>query len=811
MSSMRAHPWLPSDTLRVVEVHYYRVPRERWDLMLLRARQSGANGISTYVPWVHHAPRSGSTDLTGTTLPERDLVGFVQACEDAGLGVIVKPGPFCDSEMIGGGVPTWLIEAHPEWWAVRHDGDPYRHGDSDDPRLGYDHPGAQAAAAEWLRAVAEAVAPFANGTLWAVQVDNEAPGDGMWIHEDGRAPSPIRADLADPARWQTFLERRYGSAAALDAAWGTSFGSFDAVPFPGEWDRPGSVESVRRWIDLDRFADEQVASGLSAYAAAVRSVLPDVPLFHDWLCMPWRLSGMLVDPNVLADTCEWVGQNVYAEGVDPADMIAGTAWYRMNDAEYVHHAWWRTRLCDALSPPGYPHLVPEISARQAFYLQCSLIGGMDAPCIYMLHSSEPEPAGVGAFQRWAEEAPVLPDGTVLPWWWNLRCLFLCLEAGGADLAAAPLGGRVGIVYDHAGERLARWSGLIPGAGLDHAPGLAATASRANSSEAGMRVAEALVGRDVPFRVVVASRHVPDDLEVVVVPDLSVLSRPAFDALAALEAERPGAVRLAGAAPEFDEDLRPLPPVPFAPVTAGLLDGPLEGPAGVDIAVRTGPSGRRYVTVVNRGRDRCSLSVEGLEVVAAGASVTWFALAGPVDAPQVVAAMLHGEEAAVGPVRSAQGQVAVALRDDGSGPVWHVLADERTRVVLPGTAGAEVHRVLLDGRAVATPGALGPDGSLAVVHLDDEGQTDRYLVGAGPAVEASVRESLRPVEQFLMTTLTLAEAEAAALGRTAADVVHAVRRIRSRVAAGSATAAEEAELPALTRIAGRMNDIRLGVS
>mgnify|MGYP003342160314 CR=1 FL=1 len=79
-----------------------------------------------------------------------------------------------------------------------------------------------------------------------------------------------------------------------------------------------------------------------------------------------------------------------------------------------------------LSLPGRPHLVPEISARQAFYLQCCLVGGMDAPCIYMLHSSDPEPVAIGAFERWAEEAPILPDGTAMPWWVNMRSLFLCL-------------------------------------------------------------------------------------------------------------------------------------------------------------------------------------------------------------------------------------------------------------------------------------------------------------------------------------------------------------------------------------------------
>ena len=806
-----AHPRLPADTLRIVEIHYYRVPVERWELMLLRARQSGANGVSSYIPWVHHEPRPGELDLTGTTAPERDLVGFVRRCEEAGLGFVAKPGPFCDSEMIGGGVPPWLLEAHPDWWAVRHDGEPYRHGDSEDPRLGYDHPAAQDAAAGWLRAVAEALVPFADRNLWAVQVDNETPGDGMWIHEDGRAPSPIRADLADPGRWRDFLVARYGGVEALNAAWGTSYTDLSGVPLPTAWDRPSDVEGLRRWIDLDRFADAQVASGLAAYAAALAEVLPGVPLFHDWLCMPWPLSGMLVDPVVLADTCGWIGQNVYAEGVDPAAAIAGTAWYRMDDAEYVHHAWWRTRLCHALSPPGYPHLVPEISARQDFYLQCSLAGGMDAPCIYMLHSSEPEPVGVGAFQRWAEEAPVLPDGTVFEWWWNLRCLFLCLQAGGADLAGSPLPAEVAVVHDHAGERVARWGGVIPGAGLDHAPELRDLAAAANSAAAGMAVAEDLVRRGVPFDVVVPARDLPGGHRTLLVPDVAVMSRAAWEALVAVEARHPGTVRLVGRRPGLDEDLCPLPAADFAPVDDALFGGPGPRPEGVDVAVRTGASGRRYVTVVNRTHRDVSTEVEGIGVRAGPASVTWFALDGAPGAARVTAALLHGDDAAVGPVGCSQGQAAVALLDGPAGPVWHVVSQERAWVTLPDAAGRSVTRITLAGSVLPSEVPLGADGRLRAVHQDDHGQTDRHLVGRPDAVAAAAADVAGQVVHFMETTLLAAEAEAAHLGCSAAEVVHAVRRTRSRILAGTATPEEVERLPGLTRVAARMNDIRLGVS
>ena len=809
-----AHPALPDDTIRAVEVHYHRVPHHRWELMLLRAVQSGANAVSTYVPWIHHAPEPAVLDLTGATAPERDLVGFVERCAAHGLGFIAKPGPFCDSEMLGGGVPTWLIEAHPDWWAVRHDGRPYRHGDSDDPRLSYDHPDALAASCDWIRSVCEVLEPFAPtegrpGALWAVQIDNEAPGDGMWIHEDGVAPSPIRADLADVHRWRAFLADRYGGVETLDRAWGTSHGSLDEVALPGPWDAPATLEDLRRWLDLDRYADHQVATGLGAYAAAVREVLDDrVPLFHDLLCMPWPLAGLLIDPTVLADTCGWVGQNVYAEGVDPERMIAGTAWYRMNDEEYVHHAWWRTRLCHTLSPAGLPHLVPEISARQAFYLQCALVGGMDAPCIYMLHASEPEPVGVGAFERWAEEAPVLPDGTVLEWWWNLRCLFLCLAAGGPDLAASPLEAPVAIVADHAGERLARWAGPIAGAGWPDGAPPAAPAAGSNTSAAGIRLARRLVDAGVPFDVVTADRDRLDGYELVIVPDTRVLSRVARDRLARLASTRPGCVVLDGAPPELDEDLEPLEPL-VAPSVPDLdrLPGRRATPAGVDVGVRTGPSGRRYVTVVNRTTDRVALDADGVSVAAGAASVTWFAH----DRGEVVAALLHGEDASVGSVTSSQGQVAVARMDGPDGaPVWHVVAEERTRVRLPGLGdGAVAVRATLAG-AVIDLGPIDPAG-LRFVHLDDAGRTDRVLVGDPAAARAAADATVAPVVEYIVGALARVEADAAELGLSGAEVVDRIRRIRSARIAGTAGPEDLELLDRLMPIAARANDIRLGVS
>jgi len=820
---VNAHPALPEDTLRIVEIHYFRIPRERWELMILRARQSGANGISAYIPWIHHEPTPGTVDLSGSTLAERDLVGFVTLCADAGLGFIAKPGPFCDSEMLGGGVPTWLIAQHPDWWAIRHDGEPYRHGDSYDERLSYDHPEAHAAAADWLCSVAEALEGFVGRNLWAFQIDNETPGDGMWIHDDDGEASPLRGDFASVGRWQQFLAHRHGTIEALNASWDAQFGSFEDVRYPDEWSAPESAEQMRRWIDLDRFADHQMASGLSAYANAVQSVLAHrVPLFHDWLCMPWRLSGMLVEPGVLADTCDWVGQNVYAENVDPTDMIAGTNWYKMNDAEYIHHAWWRTRLCHTLSPAGMPHLVPEISARQAFYLQCSLVGGMDAPCIYMLHSSEPEPEGIGAFQRWAEEAPVLPDGNVFEWWWNMRCLFLCLEAGGGDLAGSPLSASVAIAYDHAGERLARWAGEIPGAGFPEGSELGALCAASNTSAAGLEVAHHLVAAMIEFDVVDATRSPLDRYEVIIVPDVRVLSRAASDALSIAAASGTNVIWV-GTPPSHDEDLHELGPnlaeaTPLTSIATTVLAATTHRSTwdhrsalpGLDLGVRGGARGRRYVTVVNRSRQSRSGVFETIPLDTNPASVTWFAL----DGDRIVAAMLHGDDARVGTIECSQGQCAVAfLSRSGANPplgnesgAWHVISQERAWITIPAAAGRQMWRVMLAGRVIDV-GTVPADGRFRFVHQDDDGQTDRYVLGDRAHADAVSA----PVNHFFETTLAAAEAESNAVDVPSHEASHRIRRIRSAIVAGTAIPAERALLDHLTRIAGRTNDIRLGES
>lgn len=128
-------------------------------------------------------------DFTGAIDPQRNLLRFVRLCDSLGLRLILKPGPFVDAELLGGGIPLWLLQNYPEIHARRADGDLWRQSDSNAPRAWYLHPVYLAAARRWIDVFSTAMLPFQHpsGPIIALQADNEIPGDGMLPAEIGRA------------------------------------------------------------------------------------------------------------------------------------------------------------------------------------------------------------------------------------------------------------------------------------------------------------------------------------------------------------------------------------------------------------------------------------------------------------------------------------------------------------------------------------------------------------------------------------------------------------------------------------------------
>lgn len=87
------------------EMHYPRVPREYWHDRLKKAKAMGLNTICTYLFWNVHEPTPGQWDFSGNA----DFVAFIKACQEEGLHVLVRPGPYVCTEWEFGGYPGWLL------------------------------------------------------------------------------------------------------------------------------------------------------------------------------------------------------------------------------------------------------------------------------------------------------------------------------------------------------------------------------------------------------------------------------------------------------------------------------------------------------------------------------------------------------------------------------------------------------------------------------------------------------------------------------------------------------------------------------
>jgi len=92
------------------EMHYSRVPQAEWRDELLKMKAGGVDIVATYVFWIHHEESEGQWDWSG----QRDLRKFVQTCNELGLKVVVRCGPWCHGEVRNGGFPDWVV-AHKDW------------------------------------------------------------------------------------------------------------------------------------------------------------------------------------------------------------------------------------------------------------------------------------------------------------------------------------------------------------------------------------------------------------------------------------------------------------------------------------------------------------------------------------------------------------------------------------------------------------------------------------------------------------------------------------------------------------------------
>lgn len=184
------------------EVHYFRLPVERWDETLDLAIEAGCNTIATYIPWHMHEEIEGQIDWTGRTRSHLNLPLFLEKIKLRGLFVFLRPGPFIMAEMKNEGLPYWLMKKHPDIIPTT-----WNHETVSTYTVDYLSPHFLAETENYYRSLYPHIAPYLHqvgGPIIAIQLDNEI-GMLSWV---SNSPDLTPTVLT---HFNAFLQNRYGS------------------------------------------------------------------------------------------------------------------------------------------------------------------------------------------------------------------------------------------------------------------------------------------------------------------------------------------------------------------------------------------------------------------------------------------------------------------------------------------------------------------------------------------------------------------------------------------------------------------------
>ncbi|MEU4237583.1 galactose-1-phosphate uridylyltransferase [Actinoplanes sp. NPDC026619] len=290
------------------EIHYSRIPRNRWRRRLRQMRAGGVTVAASYIFWLHHVPLPGEPRFDGNL----DVAAFVDMAVAEGLDVILRIGPWCHGESRNGGFPDWVQEA------------PVRHRTDD--------PGYLALVEEWFGQIALALDGRCgpDGPVIGIQLENELydqPGHIATLKRLARSAgmsAPLwtatawgGADL--PADEVLPLYGGYGDGfwVDADAPWDPTFR--DHYFFSHVWDDPGIGADVRRMqlqgmradaahprtpSDLFPPATCELGGGMAtAYHRRPRPAAPDIAAIAH--CK-------------IGNGSAWQGYYMYAGGTNPA-------------------------------------------------------------------------------------------------------------------------------------------------------------------------------------------------------------------------------------------------------------------------------------------------------------------------------------------------------------------------------------------------------------------------------------------------------------------------------------------------------------
>ncbi len=93
LAGLAPAPETPRGLVQAVDFPYYAFPPQLWERELVWLKNLGIDTVEFSIPWNWHRQDPGTLDLTGSTSPRRDLVGFIRLVKRAGLRAWIRPAP----------------------------------------------------------------------------------------------------------------------------------------------------------------------------------------------------------------------------------------------------------------------------------------------------------------------------------------------------------------------------------------------------------------------------------------------------------------------------------------------------------------------------------------------------------------------------------------------------------------------------------------------------------------------------------------------------------------------------------------------
>ncbi len=275
------------------EFHYFRVPRQYWADHLRLYVEAGLSCVSIYVPWNWHHFEPDNIDFTGSTCPERDLVGALGEIAKSGLSCVFRPGPFITAEWKNGGIPQWFIEQYPRALAISASGEPATIGAY--PGFTYSHGAFRTASRQWIENSLEVASAFLatqSGPIINIQLDDEPSYFQKLVDPLALDYNPVLVTepvLDGLTKYQAWLKAKYGSLNAIAEAYSSQMDALDVIEPPRS--AMADKGELPRFLDWLYFKLDEINEYVKFLYDLTRNLAPEIGISMLYPYLQPQLAG----------------------------------------------------------------------------------------------------------------------------------------------------------------------------------------------------------------------------------------------------------------------------------------------------------------------------------------------------------------------------------------------------------------------------------------------------------------------------------------------------------------------------------------